>query len=406
VESLGLSRKVAKGNLVSEAHAVQLLGEAEDNIRMLENAKGRMQQRDGKTLAEWRGVVLELWKSNPNLDEARIRNGVTEFRKIYDELFEQMNLVRVENGYEPISYRSGYFPHFQPDQADGILAQFGRALGIETQVVQLPTTISGLTHTFKPGIQWFGNAMERLGFNTAYDAVEGFDKYIEGAASVIHQTANIQNLRALATQIRYRTSQEGIQEQVDAVREDDRLSEDEKQIKIKDILEHGKYELANFVAELDEYTNLLANKKSKYDRQIEALMSRKVYAFLKWWEGRVAANMIAGNLSSAFTNFIPLTQAGAQLDKVAMLRGMWDTLKTIKTDDGLVDMSSFLTNRHGSDPLVRTKMQNISNALAKPMELIDGFTSGSIVRAAYYHNLKRGCRRPRRCIRQISLPLA
>ena len=177
---------------------------------------------------------------------------------------------------------------------------------------------------------------------------------------------------------------------MDAVREDDRLSEDEKQIKIKDILEHGKYELANFVAELDEYTNLLANKKSKYDRQIEALMSRKVYAFLKWWEGRVAANMIAGNLSSAFTNFIPLTQAGAQLDKVAMLRGMWDTLKTIKTDDGLVDMSSFLTNRHGSDPLVRTKMQNISNALAKPMELIDGFTSGSIVRAAYYHNLKRG----------------
>ncbi len=390
VESLGLSRKVSKGNLVSEAHAVQLLGEAEDNIRMLENAKGRMQHRDGKTLAEWRGVVLELWKSNPNLDEARIRNGVAEFREIYDELFEQMNLIRVENGYEPISYRSGYFPHFQPDQADGILAQFGRALGIETQVVQLPTTISGLTHTFKPGIQWFGNAMERLGFNTAYDAVEGFDKYIEGAASVIHQTANIQNLRALAMQIRYRTSQEGIREQVDAVREDDRLSEDEKQIKIKDILEHGKYELANFVAELDEYTNLLANKKSKYDRQIEALMSRKVYAFLKWWEGRVAANMIAGNLSSAFTNFIPLTQAGAQLNKVAMLRGMWDTLKTVKADDGLVDMSSFLTNRKGSDPLIRTKMETVSNILATPMELIDGFTSGSIVRAAYYHNLKRG----------------
>lgn len=432
VESLGLSREVAKGNLVSEAHVVQLLGEAEDNIRMLENAKGRMQQRDGKTLAEWRGVVLELWKSNPNLDEARIRNGVAEFRKIYDELFEQMNLVRVENGYEPISYRSGYFPHFQPDQADGILAQFGRALGIETQVVQLPTTISGLTHTFKPGIQWFGNAMERLGFNTAYDAVEGFDKYIEGAASVIHQTANIQNLRALATQIRYRTSQEGIQEQVDAVREDDRLSEDEKQIKIKDILEHGKYELANFVAELDEYTNLLANKKSKYDRQIEAAVSRKVYAFLKWWEGRVAANMIAGNLSSAFTNFIPLTQAGAQLDKVAMLRGMWDTLKTIKTDDGLVDISSFLTNRKGSDPLVKAWQKDtpgfvssiieekspkvagtkayqvfkkgasaiskptkvalgvISEKASLPMELIDGFTSGSVVRAAYYHNLKRG----------------
>lgn len=390
VESLGLSRKVAKGNLVSEAHAVQLLGEAEDNIRMLENAKGRMQHRDGKTLAEWRGVVLELWKSNPNLDEARIRNGVAEFREIYDELFEQMNLIRVENGYEPISYRSGYFPHFQPDQADGILAQFGRALGIETQVVQLPTTISGLTHTFKPGIQWFGNAMERLGFNTAYDAVEGFDKYIEGAASVIHQTANIQNLRALATQIRYRTSQEGIQEQVDAVREDDRLSEDEKQIKIKDILEHGKYELAHFVAELDEYTNLLANKKSKYDRGVEAMMGRRIYGFMKWWESRTAANMIAGNINSALTNFIPLVQAAPQLNPNAMLRGMWDTLKSMRTDDGLRDMSTFLTNRHGSDPLIRTVAERISAGMAIPMDFIDGFVSGSVVRAAYYHNLKRG----------------
>ena len=390
VESLGLSRKVAKGDLVSEAHAVQLLGEAEDNIRMLENAKGRMQHRDGKTLAEWRGVVLELWKSNPNLDEARIRNGVAEFREIYDELFEQMNLIRVENGYEPISYRSGYFPHFQPDQADGILAQFGRALGIETQVVQLPTTISGLTHTFKPGIQWFGNAMERLGFNTAYDAVEGFDKYIEGAASVIHQTANIQNLRALATQIRYRTSQEGIQEQVDAVREDDRLSEDEKQIKIKDILEHGKYELAHFVAELDEYTNLLANKKSKYDRSMEALMGRRMYTFMKWWESRTAANMIAGNINSALTNFIPLVQAAPQLNPKAMLRGVWDTLKNMRTDDGLRDMSAFLTNRKGSDPLIRTVAEHISAGMAKPMDFIDGFVSGSVVRAAYYHNLKRG----------------
>ena len=73
-------------------------------------------------------------------------------------------------------------------------------------VTALPTTINGLTHTFKPGIQWFGNAMERIGFNTAYDAVEGFDRYIEGVSDVVYQTENIQKLRALASQVRYRTS--------------------------------------------------------------------------------------------------------------------------------------------------------------------------------------------------------
>lgn len=389
VRALNLSTKVIKGNLVSEAHAVQLLGEAMDNIRVMEKSRGQMGLRDGKTLAEWRAVVDDLWMNNTGLDRQKVEHAVGEFRKIYDELFQQMNRIRVENGYEPVNYRQGYFPHFQPG-GDGIMAFFGKVMGINTQVDALPTTINGLTHTFKPGIQWFGNAQERIGFNTAYDAVEGFDKYIEGVASVIFQTENIQKLRALATQARYRTSDEGIRKQVDAVRMDDRLSEEEKQREINAIYEHGRFSLSNFVAELDEYTNLLANKKSKYDRTMESLIGRRAYTMMKAWENRVGANMIAGNLSSALTNFIPLTQAGAQLDTGMILKGMIDTLRNIRQGDNLIGMSDFLTNRRGSDPLVRTWLQKASGVMGAPMELIDNFTSESIVRAAYLQNIKRG----------------
>ena len=390
VRALDLSRKVMKGNQVSEAHAVQLLGEAMDNIRVMENARGRMGMRDGKTLAEWRAVVDDLWMNNTGLDRHKIENAVAEFRKIYDELFQQMNRIRVENGYEPVNYRQGYFPHFQPGGGDGIMGFFGKALGINTQVDALPTTINGLTHTFKPGIQWFGNAQERIGFNTAYDAVEGFDMYIEGVASVIFQTENIQKLRALATQVRYRTSDEGIRKQVDFVRMDNRLTEEEKQREINAIYEHGRFALSNFVAELDEYTNLLANKKSKYDRTMESLIGRRAYTLMKAWENRVGANMIAGNISSALTNFIPLTQASAQLDSGMILKGMLDTLRNMQNGDGLAGMSDFLTNRRGSDVLVKTWMQKASGVMGTPMELIDNFTSESIVRAAYMQNRKRG----------------
>lgn len=390
VRDLGLSRKVEKGNVVSEAHAVQLLGEAMDNVTQINNARGRLQHRDGKTLSEWQDVIGNLWKENPHLDQNKIKNAVEAFRKIYDDLFQQMNRVRVANGYEPVNYRNGYFPHFQPGDGDGILAHFGRILGIDTSVAALPTTINGLTHTFKPGIQWFGNAQERLGFNTAYDAIEGFDKYIEGVASVIHQTQNIQNLRALASQIRYRTSDEGIRKQVDAVYENTRLTEEEKQVQIAGIYERGRYTLSNFVVELDEYTNLLANKKSKLDRTIEALMGRRCYTILKWWEGRVGANMIAGNPSSALTNFIPLTQSAAQIGNRNLLAGMWNTLKAYKDSDGIVELSTFLTNRRGSDPLVKTWAEKASKVAGKPMEWIDTFVSDSIVRGAYYRNLKQG----------------
>ena len=390
VRELDLSRKVEKGNQVSEAYAVQLLGEAEDNIRVLENSQGRIKVRDGKTLEDWQGVLNDLWKENPNLDQEKIRNAVKEFRSIYDQLFEQMNETRIRNGYEPVNYRQGYFPHFQSIDGDGILAQFGRALGIETKVTALPTTINGLTHTFKPGIQWFGNALERKGYQTTYDALEGFDRYIEGVADVIYQTDNIQNLRALASQARYRTGDEGIRNQIDEIRAKKDLSEEDKKNRIDKLYQEGRFALSNFVVELDEYTNLLANKKSLADRTMEQKMGRQMYNLVKGLESRVAANMVAVNPGSWLTNFIPLTQGVATVDGKHMLKGMWDTLRAYQADDGFVDASTFLTNRRGSDPIVKTWAQKASAAASKPMEYIDQFTADSLVRARYNQNIERG----------------
>ncbi len=411
VRALDLSRRVADGNVVSEAHAVQLLGEAEDNIRMMEQSRGRIKARDGKSLSDWRAIVQNLWKENPNLDEQKIRGAVDEFRAIYDELFQQMNDVRVRNGYEPINYRSGYFPHFQPGEGDGILSQFGRVLGIDTQVTALPTTINGLTHTFRPGITWFGNAQERIGFNTVYDAVEGFDKYIEGVSDVITQTDNIQRLRALASQIRYRTTDDGIRAQIDTVRADPNKTEEDKQNKINEIYQEARFTLSNFVVQLDEYTNLLANKKSSLDRTVEGLVGRnRLYNFMKWFEGRVAANMVAINPASWLTNFVPLTQGWAGIGTRDLAVGLWDTLKAIKNDDGIIAKSTFLTNRMGSDPIVHAwekdpepesavgkafwnigmKAGQWGDRLSYPMQFIDQIVSGALVRGRYYQNHGKG----------------
>lgn len=389
VKKLGLSRSVDKGNEVSEAHAVQLLGEAEDNIRVLENSTEKNPMRDGQTLQEWRLTVEKLKNNNPNMDWAKVNNAVNEFRAIYDELFQKMNKVRLRNGYEPVAYRQGYFPHFQPGET-GLLASFGAALGITTDVTDLPTSINGMTHTFKPGITWFGHAQERKGFNTAYDAVQGFDKYIEGAADVIFQTDNIQNLRALANQIRYRAGDEGLKKQIEEINANENLTEDQKQAAIEQTHKEGGFALSNFVVELEEYTNLLANKKSRADRNMEQAMGRRMYNIIKGLEGRVAANMVAINPGSWLTNFIPITQGMASLNSKSLLKGMWDTLKAYKVDDGMVDMSTFLTNRRGSDPLVRTWTQNLSDKASKPMEWIDSFTADTLVRGRFNQNISEG----------------
>lgn len=390
VRKLELGIKPTKGNEVSEAYAVQLLGEAEDNIRVLRESRGRLERRDGKTAEEWAAEIAELKEHNPSMDWGKIENAVGEFRKIYDELIDRLNEARVRNGYEPINYRSGYFPHFQAGEDGGALARMGRALGIMTGVETLPTTINGLTSQFKPGIRWFSAAQERRGYNTVYDAVQGFERYINGAADVIFHTDNIQALRALANQIRKRTSDEGIRAQINEVEKSTELTEEQKDELKKQIYESGRYSLSNFVAELDEYTNLLAGKKSKYDRAMEAMLGRRAYTVMKNVEARVGANMIVGNMSSALTNFIPLAQAWGQIDTRSMLQGMWQTLKAIKDSDGMVDASSFLINRRGSDPVVQSWTRKASTVLNKPMEFIDSFTTGSIIRARYAQNLRHG----------------
>lgn len=390
VKKLNLSRVIEKGNLISEASAVQMIGEAEDNIRVLEKDNRFDAKRDGKTLQEWQAVVQKVWQENPNLDKAKIRKAIQDFRTIYDELFQKMNEVRVRNGYEPVNYRKGYFPHFQPGQTDGIISLFAKAMGIDAEVTALPTSITGLTHTFKPGIQWFGPALERIGYNTAYDAVEGFDRYIEGVSDVVWHTDDIQRMRALEKTIRYLSTDDGIREQIDAVEKDERLTMEEKEAQIKQIYEHAKFSLGNFAVNLNEYTNRLANKKHSMDRNVEQLIGRNFYNLAKALEGRVAANMVVGNIGSYLTNFIPLTQTWMEVDTKSMIGGMWQTLRSYITHDGFADRSTFLTNRRGSDPLVKTWGQRTSAMLSMPMEYIDTFTADSIVRARYLQNVKRG----------------
>lgn len=390
IKALKLDRQVRKGNLVSESYAVQWLGEAEFNRDYLKQHP-RVERRGGMTFDEWNAAIQEFEKQNQNLDLGKVRAAVKVFHEVYDKLFQDMNRVRIENGYEPVNYLQGYFPHFQENEEGGsILQKFARAAGIEGDVSPMPATINGLTANFKPGIRYMANIQNRLGYATAYDALQGFDRYIEVATDVIFHTADIQRLRALATQIRYRASDEGLKQRIDAIMMNPFLNPDEANEQVTNLTKEGRYGLSNFVDELDEYTNLLAGKKSRLDRGMEKLMGRRFYNVMKKFESRVGANMVAANVGSALTNFIPITQAWSQVSTADVLRGMWDTLKNYKTADGLDSASTFINNRSSYGRLAMSTMDKVSAGAGWMMESIDTFTTGSVVRARYYQNLRRG----------------
>ena len=282
-----------------------------------------------------------------------------------------------------------YFPHFTQED-DGVLSKFAKKLGFEVQSYKLPTTISGITETFRPGKQYFGNLFTRKGDVTEFDAVTGFDQYIEGASNIIYHTDNIQNLRAFEDRIRYFMSDKGIKEQIDAINLNDALSEEDKQIKKDKIYETDKGHLSGFVKWLRDYTNNLAGKKDITDRGIEHDIGRGIYTLSKALEGRITSNMIGGNISSALTNFIPIVQSVGQVKTKNLLKAMKDTMVSMcGKDDGFVMSSDFLINRTlADDKLVYTTTQKLADRAGFVMNTIDEFTSNVIVRSKYMQNIE------------------
>lgn len=388
VKKLDISEKVMKGNADSEAYAVQLLGEAQENAEMLKGQDAEA-KKDGKTYEEWLAVIQKLKADNPNMDFEKIDKAITEFHKIYDELLDMINQVRVQFGYDPVSYRRGYFPHFTENE-ESILARFGRELGFTGTVSPLPTTINGLTSRFRPGIRYFKNANERLGYATAYNAIKGLDLYLDTASDVIFHTEDVQRMRALETQIRYRASDEGIRQQMDAIKANDALDPDQKQQLIDELSKNGRTRMSHMAAWLTQYTNVLAGKRTDLDRKLEEIIPQRIYNFVRKSQQRVGANMVAANIGSAVTNFIPLTQAWAQTSTVNMMKGMWYTLANYVQADGLDQQSVFINNRSGYYGLSQSSMDKASEIAGWAMEQIDGFTTGSIVRARVIENMQRG----------------
>jgi len=362
-----------------ESEAVQLLGEQKYNP-------------DFK--AEEVQEIIDKVNDNiekGKIDEQKVYEAIETFRNIYDELFELENNVLKENGYKEKPYRKGYFPHFIDYVPETKTEKVLNKLGFKIDKRPLPTDIAGITEQFVPGKTWNKSSLERKGNKTDYNALKGFDTYIAQASDNIFHTENIQRLRGLENEIRYQYSDKGVQERIDNIVNDETLYEDEKQNLIDQILEQTNNPMPNLVTELRRYTNALANKKSEADRSIENMMGRGVYSTVNAIENRFGANAVGLNIGSAFTNFIPITQAWSQVSTKNMNRAVIDTVKSYINNDGFVDNSAFLTSRiNQSEKLYKTSIEKISDKTNFLFNAIDEVTSNIVVRSKYLDNIQKG----------------
>lgn len=188
--------------------------------------------------------------------------------------------------------------------------------------------------------------------------------------------------------LRYKYSDEGIQKRVDNIR--NKFSPEDAEEKINNLYKNNPMtHLTKFVKFIDQYANQLANKKSVYDRSTEELFGRWLYKVSETLSKRFAANAVVGNIASASTNVIPLSQMRGEVSFDNILRGI-KSYANSNENDYVSLHSTFLTNRQGTDKLIKSTSEKVTDFLSIPMNGVDMLTSNIVVRGKYEQNLRNG----------------
>lgn len=356
-----------------------------------------------------------------DVDAKKIEEAAAGYKKAYNEFYDLINEFLVSHGYDPIGYVKGYAPHMQPEKAQEGTAKFLKLIGIDTQVSELPTAIAGRTDSFRPGKQWNPYFLERTktsNDNVEYDAVGGYESYVNYMANVLYHTDDIMKLREMSKYFRGKYARDGISDRIaqaremhnasleqkigflesaDRIAEGTRLTEEQADAALDKYIDslfeniNGMTKYGQFVSVLDDYTNKLAGKRTTGDRTIEHEVGRTALNIGNKLTKIFGESTIVGNLSSALnqTAQIPMLTAEVGVGNVA--EAVRDIVTGETKADGWEGASDFLTGKRGIDQLTETKgLGKVMDVAAIPFEAVDDVASRVIVRAKYLQEVKNG----------------
>lgn len=356
-----------------------------------------------------------------DVDAKKIEEAAAGYKKAYNEFYDLINEFLVSHGYDPIGYVKGYAPHMQPEKAQEGTAKFLKLIGIDTQVSELPTAIAGRTDSFRPGKQWNPYFLERTktsNDNVEYDAVGGYESYVNYMANVLYHTDDIMKLREMSKYFRGKYARDGISDRIaqaremhnasleqkigflesaDRIAEGTRLTEEQADAALDKYIDslfeniNGMTKYGQFVSVLDDYTNKLAGKQTKVDRVFEDKFGRNFLNLGNKLSAIFGQSTIVGNLSSALNQTAQIPMLAAEVGAGNVAEAVRDIVTGETKADGWEGASDFLTGKRGIDQLTETKgLGKVMDVAAIPFEAVDDVASRVIVRAKYLQEVKNG----------------
>ena len=424
-EERALTQKVIEGKAVAEIVAGMEMREAiqnaAHNLKKGESLEDTAREfglgKEEREMAQRYSRWLETQEALEKADSTIVEAAAQKYSQMFDQFYDAINDFLVAHGYEPIGYIKGYAPHIQPESQQNALSRALKAMGMNTDVKQLPTSIAGLTADYKPNKRWDPYFLQRTGDLTEYDIAAAFESYVDYMSDVIYHTDDIMRVRAAVQYFRKTYAPEEIRnslEQADELRyaeteqkanflrdtgEIDRdtvLSQADVDRKMDQYVEGMFKEIkrttkfSDLVQWLDNYANILAGKQSFADRGWESDMGRRVLNVGNRLVRTFARAQVAGNISSALNQSAQLPQIVAEL-------GLRDTAAAIADMAGgklrkaeWYKGSDFLTGKRGVQLLVSKPGDMVIDAMFTPAQMVDGFSSALAVRGKYLKEIRAG----------------
>lgn len=425
------AQKLKEGRTVEEL--VEKSGVAESIRAAAENLKNGAEMKDAarefnldegsrnltRQYADWL-QTQEDYAAAENIDRTKIENAIEKYTELYDKLYAAINDFLVAHGYEPIGFIKGYAPHFQPEAENGKLESALKAIGVDlgSGVGKLPTSIAGLTKSFKPNKRYNPFFQHRRGSETDYDIVKGFETYVDYASDVLYHTDDIMRVRQMANYLRSTFAPEEMKADIDQMeamryapadvkeeylRDKKKIADDtflsyedltammeqytdEKYRTIEDVTE-----FSDLVTWLDDYANKLAGKQLFEDRLMEREVGREALNGAKKLNRMFARANVAGNLSSALNQTAQLPMIATELGQKNTWRAVGDILRGKTTGmSAFRGESDFLTEKSGIDYIQSTKGEKAMKVLFSPLEKVDTLVSTIAVRGKYRMELDAG----------------
>ena len=425
------AQRLKEGRTVEEL--VEKSGAAESIRAAAENLKNGAEMKDAarefsldegsrdlaRQYADWL-QTQDDYAAAKNVDRTKVENAIEKYTELYDKLYAAINDFLVAHGYEPIGFIKGYAPHFQAKETNDKLENALKAIGVDlgSGVGKLPTSIAGLTKSFKPNKRYNPFFQHRRGNETDYDIVKGFETYVDYASDVLYHTDDIMRVRQMANYLRSTFAPEEMKADIDQMEAMRYAPADVKEEYLRDkkkitgdtflsyedltnLMEQytdDKYrsiedatEFGDLVSWMDDYANKLAGKQLFEDRAMEREVGREALNGAKKLNRMFARANVAGNLSSALNQTAQLPMIATELGQKYTWRAVGDILNGKTTGMSTFrGESDFLTEKSGIDYIQSTKGEKALEKLFRPLEKVDTLVSTIAVRGKYRMELDAG----------------